>query len=214
MNPPPDERTLARIASTEWASAGLETSIAFGLASLRKLFLENLALRVQEIEKEVEEGPARDQAIGLLYARSGLFDEAKEIFQRAVFGGAKPPSSEETAGWSSAAGEEKFVLLSDLALCLALGHRSAKDLDLSARYTELALSGFPAEARSERGELMLRLALVHRLRGDLSEERNWKQQAFVLDPSLRTTYAGLVETEGAVAGEERKVIDYLRAGLR
>jgi hypothetical protein len=214
MNPPPDDRTLARIASTEWASAGLETSVAFGLASLRKLFLENLALRVAEIEKIVEEGPAREQAVGLLYARSGLLDEAREVFQKAVFGGGKPLSPEETAVWSATAGEEKVVLLSDLALCLALGHRSTEDLDLSARYAELALSGFPPEARSERGELMLRLALVHRLRGDLPAERSWKQQAFAIDPSMRTTYAGLVESEGTVAGEERKVIEYLRAGLR
>lgn len=214
MNPPPDARTGERIATTEWASGRLETSVAFGLASLRRLFRENLALRVQEIEKTFEEGPARQQAIGVLYARSGLLDEARAIFEKAVFGDGNPPSPEMAADWSAADDEEKAVLLTDLASCIALGHRSSGDLELSARYTELALSGFPPDARSERGELMLRLALVHRLRGDLSAERSWREQAFALDPGLRTTYAGLVEEDGTVAGEEPRVFDYLRAGLR
>ena len=217
MNPPPDPRTLEQIAARatkEWSESGIETSIAFGLSSLKKLFGENLASRIAEIERTEDEGPAREQAKGLLYANSGLFDEARKILERAVFGDKDPPDAERLRQMGPQLGEEVRILLSDLALCVTLGARSKADLDVAVGYTEAAVSGVPEGAHREKGELMLRLALLHRLRGDLPAERACSLKAFGQDPALRETYQNLCATDGTVAGPEDKILDYLWNNVR
>ena len=214
MNPPPDARMKDRIARAEWASPDLKERIGLGLESLKKLFHENLEHRVAEIMKEEEEGPARTQAIGLLYSRSGLFDDARRVFERALFGEAGPPEMKGLGEVGARLTDETAILLSDLGFCMALGARSPEDLHRAAGYTEIALSGLPDGASREKGELMLRLSLIHRLRGDLSAERSWSSRAFELDPILRSVYQTLIAPEGAVAGPEERILEFLRKGLR
>src|SRR5262249_21725708 len=110
--------------------------------------------------------------------------------------------------------ESRAALLSHLALCLTLGARSPTDLESAARYSEMAIGCLDEDARAEKGELMLRLALVHRLRGDLAAEKSWSSRAFVIDPALEATYKKLVASEGPVSGPEEKLLCFLRRSLR
>ena len=66
----------------------------------------------------------------------------------------------------------------------------------------------------DRGEFVLRLALVNRLRGDLAAEKKWTQEAFRIAPFLRETYREMIAGEGARAGESTAVTAFLRRGLR
>jgi hypothetical protein len=213
MNPPPDEPTRARIAELRRVREALPGRLESALQSLRRLFRDNLTRRVEQISSEMPAGLEREQAIGLLYARSGLFQEARGIFERAVFGAAQPGGAQALREWGKQATEDAAVLLVHLALCLSLGGHSSSDFDLSALYGELAVERLPSLSPFERGELMLRVALVHRLRGDLPAERAWSQKAFAADPSLEAAYQRLISSGGPVAGPAEEVRDYLRLGL-
>src|SRR5262249_55767475 len=134
---------------------GEETAshVRAGLQGVQALFGANLRKRVEEIEKAVGDGPERDGAVGLLYAKSGLFEDARRAFERALLGCAKEGPG---APWAQ---EKKAILLSHLALCLTLGAHSSTDLESAARYSEMAIGCLDEDAREEKGELMLRLAL-------------------------------------------------------
>ena len=110
--------------------------------------------------------------------------------------------------------ESKAALLSHLALCLTLGAHSPSDLESAAKYSEMAIGCLDEDAREEKGEMMLRLALVQRLRGDLAAEKSWSSRAFGFDPALEATYQKLVASEGPVSGPEEKVLCFLRRSLR
>src|SRR5262249_24944941 len=93
MNPPLDEGTRARIESTRWSGGETASHIQAALRALKKLFSENIAQRAREILKEKEAGPPREEALGLLYAKSGLFEDARRVFEGALVGAGGPGSA-------------------------------------------------------------------------------------------------------------------------
>ena len=62
---------------------------------------------------------------------------------------------------------------------------------------------------------MLRLGLVHKMRGDLKAYREWTSRAIKREPRLRETLDRLERGDGRVASSApgRDVLDYLRAGM-
>ena len=213
MNPPPSESRLEDFErAAQAAAAGLKDRVEGASRRMAELFEENLVRRVAEVAKSTEAGAARDQAIGLVYARSGLFSRAVQVLERAIFG-EKIPSSTGLREWGKQLAEETSILLADLAMCLSLGAHTQEDLDRAATCGEIASSGFPESSR-EKGELMLRVALVHRLRGDLLAERVWSARAFESDPGLGETYRRLTATGGPVAGPVEEIRAFLKRGLR
>ncbi|HVR76747.1 MAG TPA: FHA domain-containing protein [Planctomycetota bacterium] len=214
MTLPPDDAVRRGLDSIARVRVGLSDRISRDLESLRKLLRENLSRRIGDIEQRHEPGSEREQEIGLLYAQSGLFAEARQVFERAIFGEKGPPEAKALGGWASKVTEDVAILLANLSLCLTLGARSHEELDAAAGYGELAIQSLPGGAEREKGELMLRLALVHHLRGDLSAERSWSSKAFYLDPGLEATYRRLMSDEGPVAGTGDELRQFLRKGLR
>ncbi len=217
MNPPLDERSREALLSMRWTKDGLRDSIQFGLSSLSKFFLSALEGRLREIEQS-EEGLGREQAKGRLLAESGFVEEARKVYEKALFGA--PSSPEEIEAWFAERAErgleeDQAVLLADLGLCVALGPRSQSDLILAARCLELAISALGSIDGAGKAELMLRLALVHSLRGDIAARESWKTRAFAIEPSLRATYETLIASEGRVgtSGPDPRVVQYLRSGL-
>ncbi len=186
------------------------------LEELRHLFRKNLQRRVKEIEESDATGPERDRRIGLLHARSGLFDEARDIFVASILGESLPP--EQLAARLPDAPDTAAAawLLLDLGACLTLGARRPADLELAALAYREGLERLEEPADSPlRAEYILRLALVHRLRGDLAAERTATETAFATTPTLRETYDEMVRGTGRRAGvggsEER---DFLLRGMR
>lgn len=217
MNPLPNERSRAALLSMRWTKEGLRESVQFGLSSLSKFFLSALEGRLKEID-EAEVGLARDQAKARLLAEAGFIEEARKIYETALFGA--PRSPEELEDWfAQRAGqgleEEKAILLADLGLCIALGPRSRSDLVFAAACLETAIAALENIDAAGKAELMLRLALVHSLRGDIAERESWKSRAFAMEPSLRATYEALLATEGRVgaSGPDPRISQYLRRGL-
>ncbi len=214
MNPPPTETTRKRIAEATWASNGLRDRVEKALEKLQDFFSTHLDRRVEEIRKVHGSGLEGDLAVGLLYTKSGLFNKARRIYERAVFGVNIPAGVKDLESWNGKITEEKSILLSNLSICLTQERRSREDLNLAAAYQELAIQGLPEEAEFEKGEMMLRLALIHRLRGDLQEERLWCAKAFDIDLSLDSTYRNLIDSTGPLSGPEEKVLRFLLEGIR
>jgi hypothetical protein len=106
------------------------------------------------------------------------------------------------------------ILLTDLALAVTLSSSTAAELDHAVEYYGLALTGLP-EALPEKSECMLRLGLVHKMRGDLKAYREWTTRAITREPRLRETLDRLERGDGRVASRApgRDVLDYLRAGM-
>jgi hypothetical protein len=213
ISPEPEATSTDWSAPSSWEQGELARSIDAALESLRGLFYENLSDKVAEIEGALE-GLAQEQAKALLFAESGLFEEAKKILEHAIFGDDTPEALSAIEEVSSRLTEEKAILLADLALCYTLGMRVSEDLKRAATCFQLAIEHFPVGARAERAEMMLRLALVHRLRGDLLSERAWSSRAFELDPELENTYRTLIQAEAVVAGPAGKILRYLRRGFQ
>ena len=94
-----------------------------------------------------------------------------------------------------------------------LSARSSPDLAEAAGFMILAIETFPEEAESERSELLLRLALIHRLRGALSDEKLSLARATEIDASLDAVYETLIATDGTVSGPEKEILEHLRMGM-
>jgi hypothetical protein len=214
MNPPPDEAARRSIAAARWSAEGLCSRIETALVEVRKLFRANVEGRMAEIRRGRPEGPGRALEEGLLYSRCGLFDDARRVFELSLFGEKGPPEARLVKEWGKKVTEEMSVLLTDLAICMSLAPRSGADLAAAAAYQELALAGLPEQAVMEQGEMILRLALIHRLRGDLFSERECCQKAFGIDRALEQTYQNLIAAGGPLSGPEEKVLRFLRDGLR
>ena len=62
---------------------------------------------------------------------------------------------------------------------------------------------------------MLRLGLVHKMRGDLKAYREWTTRAIKREPRLRETLDRLERGDGRVAStaQGRELLDYLRAAM-
>ena len=213
---PLDERSRQALATAVWMKEGLQTSIDFSLASLRKFFRDQLDQKLEEIERTEDAGAAREQAKGRLLAEAGFVGEARKVLEQAVFGEGGPPALAELGRWASRLSEDVAVLLTDLALCVAMQERSRFDLELAARYIETALPAFAGLPAIDRGQIMLRLAVVHGMRGDVASREEWRRRAFELDPSLRGTWDILMASDGSVASAttDPDLIEFLRGGLR
>ena len=168
--------------------------------------------KIDEIEETSQAGPARSRAIGVLYARSGLFQRAREAFRTAIFGDSAAGSLERALDVVPEREDVLHVLL-DLGICLTLGARSPRDLALATRCLEKGLERLPGESRL-RAEYLLRLALVHRLRGDLSAEKATAEAAFEDAPLLREEYGRMIQGTGARAGENDDARRFLVEGIR
>lgn len=213
MNPPLNEGQLERFANdVRLVAQGLKARIAESSDRILELFRSNVSSRVDELTRTLPAGLEREQAIGLVFAHSGLFGDAVRVLERAIFGEEGIPAT-GLAAWQREVTPALAVLLVDLLVCLSSQARSARDLDYAVACGELALKGFPAASR-DRSELLLRVALVHRLRGDLSQERAWCGRAFDADPSLSDVYKRLTAAGGPVAGPTEEILRYLRRGLR
>jgi tetratricopeptide (TPR) repeat protein len=212
LNPPPPAALLKRIEETAWVRPGLGERAAEVLQSLKALFLKNLERRAEELAAGLE-GLAREQMIGLLYARSGLYGEARAVFERALFGAAVPRGAGAIAGWSGEVTPEFSIVLNDLAIAASLGAHSQAELDEAAGYYELALRDLPDES-PEKAEMLLRLGLILRMRGKLVEGNSIIDRAFLLAPGLDATYKALRAGDGSVAGESPEIWRYLKRGLR
>ena len=174
-------QTELKVAYRRWRSNGLAEKIEADLKGLRTLFRENLATQINQIAQTETDYFGRLHATGLLYARSGLYDPAKATFAKALFQSDRipaVPAAREQLAKQETPPDTIAILLTNLGICLALGANTNSELMAASAFTELALEHFPEEAKDERGELMLRLALTCRLRGDLSNEKQWQSRAY------------------------------------
>ena len=199
----------------EWVREDLSEKISAALEEIRGDYLERiLKSKVERIREELD-GPEREQQIGLVLARAGLYSQARKVLEQAIFGGPMPSRREGVLAWKEEVRLDTAALLSDLALSIALGaggDDSAAQLGLAAACFELALRGVPDDF-PEKAEMMLQLSLILRERGDLQEAGVWSAAAFRLDPSVRRTYLDLTRRRGPVAGRRQRVNAYLKRAL-
>jgi hypothetical protein len=219
MNPASDSRMRQRIDAETWVMDGLKDRITSAIANLRRLFQQNLANHAREITDSLEDGPDRHRELGLLYARNRLFGRARLEFELALFGS-------QTDGLDDDAFDEALAALPDdrpdvpfllmnYGTCVTLGEGDVDRLQLATRVYRLGLEKLPQDdTLPERADFLLRLALVHRLQGDLASERTYRELAFGSDPTLRETYDDLVRGQGARAGADTGLREYLLGGLR
>ena len=217
--PPPvqeelDKENMRRIREITWTTSSLTQEIDDAVNALKRLFQESLEKKIKAIEEAFAEGVEQDHEIGLLYARSGLFVEARRRFRTAIFG---PPTADDKslAEELEAVPEREEVpfLLFDLGIAFTLGAKSSQDLGMAVRCYEEGLDRLPEEVTPLRAEYLLHLALVHRLRGDLAQAKEASERAFTAVPTLRERYDLMVRGTGARAGE-LEVMGYLRDGFR
>ncbi len=223
MNPVPCERITERIERIAWVRDGLVRAIEGSLDALRGILKDNLRQKVAEIEAQDLPASLRGRSLGVLYARSGLLVAAREAFEWSLFGvsllegGDIPTTPAElraalarTPPEGDAAG-----LLFDLGVSIALGAPKSEDLILAASCLESAIERMPeGDTAPERGEALLRLALVHRIRGDLAGERRWCESAFREDPSMREVYRRLSTQDGRRSGWNDAVRGFILKGVR
>ena len=217
--PPPVQAELAdedlrRIRQTIWTTSSLTKEIDDAVNALKRLFHENLEKKIKTIEEAYAEGAERDHEIGLLYAQSGLFAEARHRFRTAIFGAASiddKPLDEELKAIPKR--DDVPFLLFDLGIAFTLGAKSPKDLGMAVRCYQEGLNRLPEEVTPLRAEYLLHLALVHRLRGDLAQAKESSETAFATVPTLRERYDLMVRGTGGKAGE-MEVRGYLRTGFR
>lgn len=210
LRPEPSEALLGWLDGVRWIDEETEGEIRRAIESLRALWRETLDARASELQSELGEGAALDQAIGLLYAQARLYRESCDVFKRAIFGDASPADSGGVRNFDGEIDEDRAILLEDLALATALGARSRDELRYAAACYELSLRTQP-EIR--RPETMLRAGFVYRLAGDWAEGAAWVARAIAADPELESVYRGLVQGDGLVAGESRAVERYLQKGF-
>lgn len=215
MKPPIDNRVIEKLNGTAWTESNLSEKINGATTVLSELFAQNLDERVASIEAQMDPGPARQHQLGLLYTQSGLFQQGRAAFEQAVFKGIRPKDNVADALKTLPKDPDLPQYLSDLGICYTLGSRMSEDLDFAVLCYEEAISRFPKSSLSpERSEMILRLALVYRIRGDLAAEKRWSQVAFKEAPFLKDTYDRLITGTGARAGQNKGIRDYIRQGLR
>jgi len=201
-----------------WVAPDLPERIAQAFSDLKRYFSANVQKGVAELKKRYPEGPELDRALGVFYTRCGLLDRAREAFMRALFRNSSPPSSEADlvkALPTLPRDVQTAFLLADLGACLSLSARGPEQLSLAARLYKAALDRLPRRQDTpDWAELALRLAAVHRLRGDLASEKQWSDKAFALAPFLKKTYARLVAAQGARAGFNAALERFVLRGLR
>lgn len=218
LSPPPTRDVEEDIRRHITVPDGLGKRLTGELEALRRLFRDSLRTRVREIEAEGGDVTSTRHGVGLLYAQSGLFADARRILQSVVFEGIEETATIEqrlTKLRERGLEEQDSVALLHLAIVATLdGNAGGVPPPEAVAFAAAAVDGFPPEAVDERGEALLRLALVHRLRGDLAQERTTLERAIALRPGLEETYRALVTSDGRVAGPLGKFRRFLREALR
>lgn len=220
MNPSPDPRTTRRLDEETWVREGLEDRILRAQASLDDLFERNLQKKIDHIVRQEEPGRERAAALGHLYATSGLFAPAQRHYLEALFGADLPRALRNELGIRKKAQElspddyEAVDLLFNTGICFTLGASLPADFQAAVGCYRAALDLLQdAEGAPEQGEAHLRLALIHRLQGNLQKEKEWVEAAYRIEPGLREKYQELITGDGARAGENERLLAYLRSGL-
>lgn len=211
LKPLAGEELEQQIREAEWVKAGLEGKIRKTIEDLKAMGLARLSETLAEATRGLE-GLARQQVVAFHYSQAGLYGEAKIVLQRALFGQEAPSSPAAVVGWQDRLNEDQALLLHDLGITTLLDARSQEGRNMAAAYFELALAALPDDV-PERGEMMLRLALIHRLRGDREEENRWKRRAIQRSPHLEDVYKRLITGTGNVAGESEVPLEFLKEGL-
>ena len=214
LHPPPAEDVLARIRdSALWEQENLAAMAASSIKTVREYASGNLNAAVEQLKTRCE-GLELAQRSALLYTQAGFYKEAVHLLEEAVFGGPPPASPQALRAWDREVTLDLAILLTDLALAVTLSSSTAAELDHAVEYYGLALTGLP-EALPEKSECMLRLGLVHKMRGDLKAYREWTTRAIKREPRLRETLDRLERGDGRVAStaQGRELLDYLRAAM-
>jgi hypothetical protein len=212
LNPAPRPQDLDAFRAALRGLDGIASAAAASLASVKELCLKHLLPRAAQASKDLE-GLERAQATGLFFAQHGLYSEAARVLAEAVFLDRVPESAAEARAWKGALSEDAALLLSDLALALSLSSPSRSERERAAAFYELALGALD-DSLPEKANVMLRLALLSRLLGEVVASRAWEERALALQPSLGASVDQLFAAgAGSAAGEDR-ILEYLRAGLR
>ena len=214
LHPPPAEDVLAKIRdSAFWRQENLAAVAAASIQTVKEYASDNLNAAVEELKTRCD-GLELAQRSALLYTQAGFYKEAVRLLEEAVFGGPAPASPQAVRSWGREVTLDLAILLTDLALAVTLSSSTAAELEQAVEYYGLALTGLP-EALPEKSECMLRLGLVHKMRGDLKAYREWTSRAIKREPRLRETLDRLERGDGRVASSApgRDVLDYLRAGM-
>jgi tetratricopeptide (TPR) repeat protein len=151
------------------------------IATLEEYFAANVASRLDR------EPPPGDRALAAAFARAGLLGPARRALEHSLD---EIPDGDPG----------RAALLSDLGLVLALGARSRDDLDRARARLDAALAALPRRAHRESGDVLARLALVHRRRGDLELERASLREAAALDPAAAARYLAPGESPVGAGG--------------
>lgn len=214
FHPPPADDVLARIRDGSlWEQENLATAAAASIRTVKEYAIDNLEAGVDRLESRCS-GLELAQRSALLYTQAGFYKEAVRLLEEAVFGGPAPSSPQAVRSWDGKVTLDLAILLTDLALAVTLSSSTVAELDHAVEYYGLALAALPEEL-PEKSECMLRLGLVHKMRGDLRAYRKWTGRAIRREPRLQETLNRLERGDGRVASGEpaEEVLDYLRAGM-
>lgn len=220
LHPPPSDDVLRQIRDpSTWRLSGLEKKIEAALETVRRHGRDNLKSGLRALEDEYD-GAELAQARAFLYADGGLYRDAVEVLESELYGEDVPRSPEDIRAraqrrWKDELPFDSAVLLGDLALDVTLASSGNAELDRAVAFLDLAISGFP-EDLPEKAEMMLRLGLIHLLRGRLRPYQRWKDEAIARNRDLEPRLATILGSTGAVAtaGDNPRVEAFLRAGIR
>ena len=220
LHPSPSDDVLRQIRDpSSWRLSGLRKRIETEIRALQEHGRDNLNDGQRALEEEYD-GAELAQARALLYANAGLYLDAVDVLERELYGEDAPRSAEDIRVrarglWKGAVPFDAAVLLADLGLDVTLASSRKADLDRAVACLDIAISGFPDDL-PEKAEMMLRLGLVHLIRGELGPYRRWKEEALARDPDLEPRLEALLKSTGAVAsaGESPRVAAFLKAGIR
>ena len=196
------------------AVAGLSTRVSRAFEQVLGLVRNSLERRIEEATQGVASGPGRDRAAAVVYAGSGLFQDARRCLERALLGeDRKPGFADAEALRAAPPGEENGILLADLSYAVALGARTPAELDLAAISGEEAARRIP-DASPVKPEVLLRQALVNYLRGELALARQWLEEAARLDPGAMEAYHRRTAPAPGVSGPPVEIAACLKSGFR
>ena len=181
-------------ASVEHAASSLGVLVTRELRSLREFGLARIKERVEALRAQGT--PEAEQQAGNLYAACGLLAEARKAFARALGGG------------------DPFAVRFNTGEVLLLGTRNERSLRAAVDEFTAALSLVPAGDLAARADTLLRLALAHRLAGNVDGEREALAQAWAIDPSLKGEYEALFETSKKGTVLSPNVRNFLLRGLK
>jgi len=185
-----------------WRQDDLGPAVQLAIVEVRDHARARIEAYVAGLAEEYE-GLGLAQATAFAYATSGLYDVAVSKLEAAIFSEPVPKTVDAIRAWSGKVTRNMAYLLNDLAIAVTLAAEGQDGLGRAVEYYKLALGALPADI-PEVGEMMLRLGLVHRLRGELVEADRWIEKALRADPELQHTYEALQRGDGAVAGIEGK----------